>query len=67
MTTTTPDPLSGMLVPAADALFTVGERQALAGFLSGYGGLTRDAYTLDLRQYMSSGERAQLAAAHEVT
>jgi site-specific recombinase XerD len=32
-------------------LFTVAEGQALAGFLSGYSGLTRDAYTLDLRQY----------------
>lgn len=47
MTTTAPDAASGLLVPAADPLFTVGERQALAGFLSGYPGLTRDAYTLD--------------------
>jgi hypothetical protein len=51
MTTTTPDPAFGMLVPAAEPLFTVNERQALAGYLSGYSGLTRDAYTLDLRQY----------------
>jgi hypothetical protein len=35
-------------VPVVDPLFTVAERQALGGFLSGYGGLTRDAYTLDL-------------------
>ena len=50
MTTTTPDP-SSMLVPVTYPLFTAGERQALAGFLSGYSALTRDAYTLDLRQY----------------
>jgi integrase/recombinase XerD len=51
MTTTTPEPASSMLVPVAEPLFTVNERQALAGYLSGYSGLTRDAYTLDLRQY----------------
>jgi len=39
------------LVPVADPLFTLGERQAMAGLLSGYSGLTRDAYALDLRQY----------------
>jgi integrase/recombinase XerD len=27
------------------------ERQALFGYLAGYGGLTRDAYLLDLRQF----------------
>ena len=37
----------------AEPLFTAGERAALAGFLAGYGGLTRDAYALDLRQYTS--------------
>ena len=47
MSTTTPNPVSGVVVPVAEPLFTVGERQALAGFLSGYSGLTRDAYTLD--------------------
>jgi hypothetical protein len=51
VTTTTPDPVAGELVPVADPLFTAGERQALAGFLSGYSGLTRDASPLDLRQY----------------
>jgi integrase/recombinase XerD len=49
MTTTTP--ATGLMVPVTDPLFTVAERQALAGFLSGYSGLTRDAYTLDLRQF----------------
>jgi integrase/recombinase XerD len=33
--------------------FTVEEQQALAGFLSGYRGLTHDAYALDLRQFAS--------------
>jgi len=31
--------------------FTAAERLALAGFLAGYRGLTREAYTLDLRQF----------------
>jgi site-specific recombinase XerD len=31
--------------------FTDSERLALAGFLAGYRGLTREAYTLDLRQF----------------
>ena len=49
MTTTT---LSSALVPAA-AIFTNTERLALAGFLAGYSGLTRQAYELDLRQFAS--------------
>jgi hypothetical protein len=31
--------------------FTDAERFALAGFLAGYRGLTREAYALDLRQF----------------
>jgi integrase/recombinase XerD len=38
-------------VVARDELFSPDEQLALAGFLAGYSGLTRDAYTLDLRQY----------------
>src|SRR6516165_9894254 len=49
MTTTTP---SAALVPVAP-VFTNTERLALAGFLAGYSGLTREAYELDLRQYAS--------------
>jgi hypothetical protein len=45
MTTTTT-----ALVPVQPA-FTDAERLALAGFLAGYRGLTREAYTLDLRQF----------------
>ena len=47
MTTTTP---SAALVPVAP-VFTNTERLALAGFLAGDSGLTREAYELDLRQY----------------
>ena len=32
-------------------VFTGPERLALAGFLAGYTGLTREAYALDLRQF----------------
>jgi Phage integrase, N-terminal SAM-like domain len=49
MTTTT---ASAALVPVAP-VFTNTERLALAGFLAGYSGLTREAYELDLRQYTS--------------
>jgi len=47
--TTTP---SAALVQVAP-VFTNTERLALAGFLAGYSGLTREAYELDLRQYAS--------------
>jgi integrase/recombinase XerD len=51
--TTTPIASYRELVPVPDPLFSDGERDALAGFLAGYSGLTREAYTLDLRQYTS--------------
>jgi integrase/recombinase XerD len=41
---------STALVPVQPA-FTDTERLALAGYLAGYRGLTREAYTLDLRQF----------------
>ena len=41
---------SASLVPVQPT-FTDAERLALAGFLAGYRGLTREAYTLDLRQF----------------
>ena len=56
MTTTITDDMTGsgaVLVPVAEPLFSGEERTALAGFLAGYSGLTRDAYTLDLRMYTS--------------
>jgi hypothetical protein len=40
-------------VAAAESVFTEPERLALAGFLAGYTGLTREAYALDLRQLVS--------------
>src|SRR3954447_9390415 len=48
MTTTIPS--TDILVPV-EPLFTEPERVALAGFLAGYSGLTRDAYALDLRMF----------------
>jgi hypothetical protein len=48
--TTTTSPAA--LLPVAP-VFTNTERLALAGFLAGYSGLTREAYELDLRQYAS--------------
>ncbi|HET6951700.1 MAG TPA: site-specific integrase, partial [Acidimicrobiales bacterium] len=36
-----------------DDLFSPDEQLALAGFLAGYSGLTREAYRLDLRQYVA--------------
>jgi hypothetical protein len=47
MTATT---TTAVLVPIQPA-FTDAERLALAGFLAGYHGLTREAYALDLRQF----------------
>ena len=47
MTTAAP---STVLVPI-QPVFTDAERLALAGFLAGYRGLTREAYALDLRQF----------------
>ncbi len=56
MATTIP---SAALVPVAP-VFTSTERLALAGFLAGYSGLTRQAYELDLRQYASWCQQHQL-------
>jgi hypothetical protein len=47
MTTATPSTALATIQPA----FTDAERLALAGFLAGYRGLTREAYALDLRQF----------------
>ena len=49
MTTATPSTALATIQPA----FTDPERLALAGFLAGFRGLTREAYTLDLRQFTS--------------
>ena len=47
------------LMPAAP-VFSNTERLALAGFLAGYSGLTREAYGLDLRQFASWCHQHQL-------
>ena len=47
MTTAAPSTALATIQPA----FTDAERLALAGYLAGYRGLTRDAYALDLRQF----------------
>ena len=47
MTTAVPSAALATIQPA----FTDAERIALAGFLAGYRGLTREAYALDLRQF----------------
>ena len=49
MTTAAPSTALATIQPA----FTDAERFALAGFLAGYRGLTREAYGLDLRQFTS--------------
>jgi integrase/recombinase XerD len=56
MATTIP---SAALVPVTP-VFTSAERLALAGFLAGYSGLTREACELDLRQYASWCQQRQL-------
>jgi site-specific recombinase XerD len=56
MATTIP---SAALVPIPP-VFTNTERLALAGFLAGYSGLTRQAYELDLRQFTSWCQQHQL-------
>ena len=45
-----------------DAVFTDPERLALAGFLAGYRGLTREAYGLDLRQFVAWCDRNALSS-----
>jgi integrase/recombinase XerD len=47
MTTAAPSTALATIQP----VFTAPERLALAGFLAGYQGLTREAYALDLRQF----------------
>src|ERR1700704_820911 len=50
---------SAALVPLTP-VFSTAERLALAGFLAGYSGLTRQAYELDLRQYASWCQQHQV-------
>jgi hypothetical protein len=64
MTTTT---TSAALIPAAP-VFTNTERLALAGFLAGYSGLTRQAYSLlaraiDLALFATTGRQPKVTLA----
>jgi integrase/recombinase XerD len=52
---------TGTVLATREELFSTNERLALAGFLAGYSGLTRDAYTLGLRQYVAWCTEHQLA------
>ena len=45
-------PVTSTALVRSQPLFTPGEEEALFGFLAGYSGLTREAYALDLRQYV---------------
>jgi hypothetical protein len=47
-------------VAVAEPVCTGSERFALAGFLAGYTGLTREAYALDLRQFASWCQQHQV-------
>src|SRR5438132_11322717 len=49
-----------MEIVRVEPWFRAEEQQALAGFLSGYRGLTRDAYALDLRQFVNWGSDRHL-------
>jgi integrase/recombinase XerD len=58
MTTTTSSPST--VIAVAEPVFTNAERVALAGFLAGYTGLTREAYALDLRQFTAWCQQSYL-------
>lgn len=47
-------------VAVVDPAFSDAEQFALSGFLAGYRGLTRDAYALDLRQFVAWCEQHQV-------
>jgi Phage integrase, N-terminal SAM-like domain len=58
MFTTMPSPSAALAV--IEPAFSETEKLALAGFLAGYSGMTREAYTLDLRQFTAWCRRRQL-------
>ncbi len=57
MTTSTS---SSATVAVIEPAFSEPEKLALAGFLAGYSGMTRDAYALDLRQFTTWCRQRQL-------
>ncbi len=54
-------PVTTATVVVRDEVFTTEEEQAVVGFLIGYGGLTREAYQLDLRQWVQWCTERQVA------
>src|SRR2546425_2972173 len=54
-------PMTTTAVAVRDEVFTTEEEQALSGFLAGYSGLTREAYQLDLRQWVQWCAERQVA------
>jgi integrase/recombinase XerD len=58
MSTTTPSPSAALAV--IEPAFSEPEKLALAGFLAGYSGMTREAYALDLRQFTAWCRKRQL-------
>ena len=51
---------SSAALAVIEPAFTEAEKLALAGFLAGYSGMTREAYTLDLRQFTAWCRQRQL-------
>jgi hypothetical protein len=60
MTTTTTSTSTSTAIVATRPLLSNAERLALAGFLVGYTGLTREAYALDLRQFTTCCQQHDL-------
>ena len=52
---------SSAALAVIEPAFTEPEKLALAGFLAGYSGMTREAYTLDLRQFTAWCRQRHLA------
>ncbi|HEX4935698.1 MAG TPA: hypothetical protein VFV33_21105, partial [Gemmatimonadaceae bacterium] len=57
---TTNDAIPTTEVAVLDPQFSDAERYALGAFLAGYRGQTRDAYALDLRQFVAWCEQHEL-------
>src|SRR6059058_894292 len=51
---------SAVIVASEEPLCSDSERSALVGYLAGYSGLTRDAYSLDLRMFTAWCQQHQL-------
>ncbi len=54
--------ITSTVLVATQPEFSDGERLALAGFLAGCRGMTRDAYVLDLRQFHRLVHRPRAAS-----